>query len=330
MKWIAFLLLTSTLLATERVELYTGGFLKPEELKVVLSEKGADLSVSELDIETFRKRKLKLPIFSKNSVSKWVFMNVPRSAGRNYELTRLPKEKMVLFMWEPPVRLRKMYSEKVQNCFSKIYTFRDDLVDNKTYFKFYYPVLQQVRENLPSFEEKKFCTMIVGFASDKSRRHPNELYSKRIEAIRFFEERHPEDFEFYGYNWDASQFPSYRGTLEDKHAVNAGYKFSICYENCRYVPGYITEKIFDCFAAGSIPIYWGAGNVLDYIPKNCFIDRRDFATLEELYQHLKGMPKEEVETYLENIRTFLKSEKAQVFSRGHFEEVLAEAVLEKI
>lgn len=41
------------------------------------------------------------------------------------------------------------------------------------------------------------------------------------------------------------------------------------------------------------------------------------------------MTKEEVETYLENIRAFLKSEKAQVFSNSHFEHVVAEAILDK-
>ena len=48
--------------------------------------------------------------------------------------------------------------------------------------------------------------------------------------------------------------------------------FAICYENARDIPGYITEKIFDCFFAGCVPIYWGgAPNVTDHIPANTFI-----------------------------------------------------------
>ena len=34
------------------------------------------------------------------------------------------------------------------------------------------------------------------------------------------------------------------------------YKFNICFENSSY-PGYLTEKLFDAFKAGCIPIYWG-------------------------------------------------------------------------
>lgn len=34
------------------------------------------------------------------------------------------------------------------------------------------------------------------------------------------------------------------------------YKFNICFENSSY-PGYLTEKLFDAYNAGCIPIYWG-------------------------------------------------------------------------
>lgn len=36
----------------------------------------------------------------------------------------------------------------------------------------------------------------------------------------------------------------------------ATYMFSFAHENASY-PGYFTEKILDCFATGTIPIYWG-------------------------------------------------------------------------
>lgn len=35
-----------------------------------------------------------------------------------------------------------------------------------------------------------------------------------------------------------------------------GYKFNLCFENTSY-PGYFTEKLFQAFSAGCIPIYWG-------------------------------------------------------------------------
>jgi len=50
--------------------------------------------------------------------------------------------------------------------------------------------------------------------------------------------------------------------VENKHATLKEYKYSLCFENS-YYPGYVTEKIFDCIAAGCTPIYWGGigGNI---------------------------------------------------------------------
>ncbi|MDN3507231.1 MAG: glycosyltransferase family 10 [Simkaniaceae bacterium] len=269
--------------------------------------------------------KISLPTKLDKKIEKFIFMNIPQGANKKYHLEKLPKEKMVLFMWEPPIRLRKMYSEGIQKCFSKIYTFNDDLVDNKTYFKFYYPSRRPMLTDLPSFAEKDFITLICGATTDKSRRHPNELYSERIKAIRFFEANEP-TFAFYGINWNPAQYPSYRGPIDDKLEVNKRYKFSICYENCQNLPGYITEKIFDCFAAGSLPIYWGASNIQDYIPSDCYIDRRHFSTLEELYAHLKNITPEEYESYLTRIRTYLTSEKSALFSPENYVKILLKEV----
>lgn len=229
---------------------------------------------------------------------------------------------MVLILLEPPSVLPKNYEKKYHKYFSKIYTFDDDLVDNKKYFKLYYPELKPMRKDYKSFEEKKLCTLIAG---DKSSIHPDELYSKRREVIHFFEKTAPEDFDLYGQTWKKSEFPSYLGSIPNKECL-LGYKFCFAYENMTNINGYITEKIFDCFHFGCVPIYLGANNVCDYIPKNCFIDRRDFSSLEELYQYLNRMPKEEYENYITNIQTYLKSDKAKLFSKETFYEMLKSAL----
>jgi hypothetical protein len=37
------------------------------------------------------------------------------------------------------------------------------------------------------------------------------------------------------------------------------------------VPHYWTEKIADCFLAGTVPIYWGCPNIGDYFPSDAMI-----------------------------------------------------------
>lgn len=44
--------------------------------------------------------------------------------------------------------------------------------------------------------------------------------------------------------------------LLNKQKWLENYKFNICFENCSY-PGYLSEKFFDAYIAGCIPIYWG-------------------------------------------------------------------------
>ena len=335
--WLFFFLHPLCSFAAERVEVVTNGCYSIPMLNVFLKEKGIQADAYECNFHHYpgllkpmsriEKLKAKLSLFSSKEVvihpcvKKILFMNIPRGV----KFSRLPREKVILFMFEPPLRLRKMYKKKVQKAFSRIYTFDDDLVDNKKYFKVFFSELRAMTEEVVPFDQKKLCTMVVGHTSDKSK-HPEELYSERKKTIRFFEEKGEKGFVFYGRNWDPTKYPSYHGPVQDKMGVIKNYRFVICYENCKDIKGYITEKIFDCFAAGTVPIYWGASNIEEYIPKECFIDRREYPDHEALYIHLKSMTEEEYEGYLTHIRSFLKSEKGQLFSLHHFKEILTDAV----
>lgn len=58
------------------------------------------------------------------------------------------------------------------------------------------------------------------------------------------------------------------------------YKFILCFENS-YQNGYVTEKIFNCFFSGAIPIYKGAPNILDYFSESTFINVNNTNTKDE-------------------------------------------------
>jgi hypothetical protein len=55
------------------------------------------------------------------------------------------------------------------------------------------------------------------------------------------------------------------------------YKYSIVVENTK-CENYFTEKIVDCFAVGTIPIYWGCPNIGD------FFDMRGIYTFDNMWQ----------------------------------------------
>ena len=226
--------------------------------------------------------------------------------------------------------------------FKKIFSWNDGFVDNKKYFKINFSSRIPADIDFDLNKKTKLCTMII---AHKFKSHPLELYTERIKAIRWFEQNHPEDFDLYGIGWNKHYFkfkgalsmlnrfevltellkpkyPSYKGTVKSKREVLQKYKFGICYENARDIPGYITEKIFDCFFAGCVPVYWGAPNVTEHIPADTFIDRRNFNTYAELYSYLKNMPDKEYRDYLYAIMNFIKSDKMYPFSAKCFADTL--------
>jgi hypothetical protein len=249
-----------------------------------------------------------------------VLWNLPSDVSFS-EITKVPTDRLILFAFEPPVNIPKQYSEAVTKQFSKIYTWNDDLVDDKKFFKFFYPALKQLNEPLPEYKERKLCTLIAPNASSNE---PGELFSARRSIISYFESSAPNDFALYGTGWKASEHKCYKGVSAEDTLKQ--YRFTICYEDMKDIKGYISEKIFECFSAGSVPVYLGASNITKYIPKHCFIDRRDFKSDEELYLFLKNVSEESYDMYVNNIRTFIDSKEAKVFSMDCFIETFTEAI----
>ena len=58
--------------------------------------------------------------------------------------------------------------------------------------------------------------------------------------------------------------------VADKYEFQKKHKFSICFENSTH-PGYITEKLVQGFAAGTIPIYWGSPDVIDVFNRKAMV-----------------------------------------------------------
>jgi len=264
---------------------------------------------------------------TEEEIERVILYNLPKDSDCLQLLSHLPKEKKVIFLWEPPIILPKTYKKENLEQFGKVFTWDDDLVDNVKFFKFHYPVHKEMIKDLTPFEKKSLCTTII---SMKASKHKNELYSERKKAIEYFEKNHSDDFRFYGVGWEKANFKTYNGTVKDKIETLKNYRFCICYENMCNIKGYITEKIFDAFAAGCIPIYWGASNVEDYIPTNCFIDKRKFKNYDELYSFIKNMNKSDYESHLSHIRDFLDSDRSKLFSCRRFaEQFVTQAIKDK-
>ncbi|MGY3802541.1 glycosyltransferase family 10 domain-containing protein [Pigmentibacter ruber] len=268
----------------------------------------------------------------------------------------LPKiedvKKSFLYLSEYKVVKPENYNFSFHKYFNKIFTWNDDLVDNKKYFKISpcYAIDRYDLNNSHSFKDKKLCTMISGH---KYSYRENELYSERIKVIKWFEKNYPDHFDLFGANWDRfvnkketlldrvivkslnslnlkPNFKLYKGSIKNKSEILKKYKFSFCYENAKNINGYITEKIFDSFFASCVPIYWGAANIKSYIPENCYILKENFSSYYDLYKYIESISEKEYILYVENIHKFLNSDKFNQFSCDYICKVIYENIINAI
>jgi alpha(1,3/1,4) fucosyltransferase len=198
-------------------------------------------------------------------------------------------------------------------------------------------------DHFPGFAERDIFSCLINANKSFREALPSDLYRERINTIRWYERNNPDKFELYGLGWGKptpvfdfwgkarrriarlrtqllghKPFPSYRGEVTDKADVMRRCKYAYCYENTRDLSNYITEKIFDSFLSGCVPIYWGADNVQEHIPADCFIDRRAFKDTAEVHRFLLSVTSEQYAGYQSNIAKFLKSEIARKFSSEYF------------
>jgi hypothetical protein len=178
----------------------------------------------------------------------------------------------------------------------------------------------------------------------------NELYTERMRAVEFFSRTN--NIDLYGIDWDKASrrmgrtwvpgrlrqmhlafqdwvdkiHPApllvaarkvYKGELETKWDTLASYDFALCFENARF-KGWLTEKLFDCLRTGTIPIYWGATDIEELVPPDCFIDMRLFSDYAELLAYLKAVDRKTVRRYREAGRAFLESKAFNPFSEERF------------
>jgi hypothetical protein len=58
--------------------------------------------------------------------------------------------------------------------------------------------------------------------------------------------------------------------------------------------GYITEKIFDCLYAGTIPLYLGAPDILKYVPADVFVDCRKYSSWTDMWNDVVKLTPETI------------------------------------
>ena len=221
----------------------------------------------------------------------------------------------ILYMYEPPSIDPMQYTRRVWKQFDAILTWNTYLTESSSAFTFeagaYFDlpfcpswgVITNRELPDPLTRERAICQL----CGDKYSLAAEEIYSERRKVARWFHGHAKTRMDVFG--TPAMGTPNYRGVADDKAETFSRYRYALCFENTYHplwTKGYLTEKILDCMASLTIPIYYGCSNIEELVPADCFVDYRRFSSLEELDAFLQSMTDEEYLGYAERMRDFVK------------------------
>lgn len=258
-------------------------------------------------------------------------------------------------LYDASLRFKRMYS------FSDDSSIRPFLRGPVSFRPFRYPyAFHSVDAEAWGRRDRAFLVMINGNKVPPLK--TRELYTERLRALEHFG-GHGE-IDLYGVGWEGPPFrvgesrtPTvvrnlrhridaavdrawprrdpllaaarrvYRGPVSSKSATLGGYTFSICFENM-VLDGWVTEKLFDCLRAGTVPVYLGAPDVDRWVWPECYVDMRRFTSYAELGEFLHSLSPAEIDAYREAAREYFASDAFYPFTKEAFAEIFEEIVRE--
>lgn len=262
-----------------------------------------------------------------------------------------PSAKAYVYLFENPLIRPLNRDRRALARYAKWFTWDGELLTDPRSVRLAYPhQLEPGAWNGPE-HRPLFCVMV---ASNKALPSfdARSQYQTRVRILEWYELHAQADFHLYGQGWDRppalpgrmgrvfnqlrkiaarilpakSLYATWRGPIDDKLALLARARFCMAHENCRDLPGYVTEKIFDCFRFGCVPIYVGPKEIAELVPPDCFIDGRAFATPAELDAFLRSIDDVAYRGYQDRIRDFLRSAAAKPYTQEHFVETIVREI----
>lgn len=151
-------------------------------------------------------------------------------------------------------------------------------------------------EEIAIYEKTKLCSMIC---SPKARTQGHqfrlEVANTLMNKLDLFGGAHgsPRIGEGSGPtgDWWRSKLPAIRD-----------YMFSVVFENT-ICNKYYTEKITDCFATGTIPIYWGTRKVVEDFNPNGIIFYNELGSIDDLNEELYLSKMNSIKDNLERVKS---------------------------
>jgi uncharacterized protein YutD len=170
--------------------------------------------------------------------------------------------------------------EKVIESYDYIFTHDQELLKLDNKFKFIHANGFWIKEP-KIYNKTNLISMIT------SNKLMIEGHVNRIKTFYKFKNK----LDYYGRGFKEIQF---------KEEGLCNYMFSIVMENAKY-DDYFTEKILDCFATGTIPIYYGTNNISNYFNKDGIITLTNDFKIEDLSSELYYSKLDAIKDNLERV-----------------------------
>ena len=263
-----------------------------------------------------------------------------------------PGARAYVYLYENPL-IRPLNRDRAALArYAKWFTWDGELLGDPRAIRLPYPNDLEVRQwNGP--EARPLFLALVASNKALAISDPRDQYQERVRILEWYERHAPAEFHLHGRGWERpaalpgrwgrvrnqlrkalarflpvkSPYATWRGPVEDKIGLLSRARFCLAHENCRDLPGYVTEKLFDCFRAGCVPVYVGPKEIAALVPPDCFIDGRAFATPAALHTHLRSVDDDRYRRHQESIRRFLASPSARCFSQENFAETVVAEIL---
>lgn len=173
----------------------------------------------------------------------------------------------------------KLYFTK----FKYIFTHNKELLELDDRFKFCHGQGSLIKE-IKLYPKSKLVSYIT------SNKNFTKMHKKRIEYAKTFCDK----LDLYGRGFNE---------IENKEIGLCDYMFSIAIENGIYETDF-TEKILDCFATGTVPIYLGAPNIGEYFNEDGIIMLTENFKISDLSEDLYYSKMDAIVDNLERVKNY--------------------------
>jgi hypothetical protein len=170
--------------------------------------------------------------------------------------------------------------------YEMIFTYNDELLEYSNKFKWIFAMGSWIK-NPQVHKKNKLLSMITS----------NKIGTEQQRFRYNFAINNIENFDIYG-----------RGFKEivDKEEGLNDYMFSICIENDTFNT-YFTEKILDCFATGTIPVYKGTRNIVNHFNADGILFLDDIK-ISDLTQDLYNSKLSAITDNFERVKNYMLPE----------------------